>query len=652
MVAASSTLIGAVYPERDARREGKLERFVTAVRYFTGGVRIGEKRLDRIVAATGRAAIDLPELSAEELLARATHLRARLKREGFNDLGLAASAFALVREAAGRTIGMRHFDVQLIGGWAMLNGMLAEMETGEGKTLTATLTAATAALAGRAVHVVTVNDYLAERDAQWMRPVYEALGISVGCVKQGMDPDSRRHAYGCDITYCSNKEVAFDYLRDRRVLGGKPRAIAMKMDTLGGAGVAPRLLLRGLQFVIVDEADSVLVDEARTPLILSTEARHGLEEAVYADALDLARQLGAGDYGIRDKGIEITAQGLERLEVLGEARNGIWRGPRRREQLVRQALSALHLFQRDKHYLVREGKVVIIDENTGRVMPDRSWEHGLHQLVEIKEGCEATGRRETLARISYQRFFRRYLYLAGMTGTAREVASELWAVYRLRVATIPTNKPGCRVRQADYVYGRSDLKWQAAVARIAELHAAGCPVLVGTRSVAASETLAGHLEAAQLPFRLLNARQDRDEAEIVARAGESGCITVATNMAGRGTDIKLGAGVIDRGGLHVIATELNDSARIDRQLFGRCARQGDPGSCQAILAIEEDLIGSFFPLAATHLRHLGRLPLWLGRLVFRVAQWRAERSYSRARRDLLDLDDYLGDMLAFSGRGE
>ena len=652
MVTASSSLIGTPYPERDEPREGKLERLVTRLRYFTGGVRVGGRRLERIVAATARAAAALDNLSEAALRTRATTLRALLRRKGIDDIVLAAGAFALVREAAARTIGLRHFDVQLIGGWAMLNGMLAEMETGEGKTLTATLAAATAALAGRAVHVITVNDYLAERDAQWMRPVYEALGISVGCVKQGMDPDARRAAYRCEITYCCNKEIAFDYLRDRRVLGGKPRAIAMKLDALGGAAVGPRLLLRGLQFAIVDEADSVLVDEARTPLILSAEADHSQQETLYAQALELARRLGEGDYRMGETGVEITAQGLDRLEELGEGMHGVWRGPRRREQLVRQALSALHAFQRDRHYLVRDGKVVIIDENTGRLMPDRSWEQGLHQLIELKEDCEVTGRRETLARISYQRFFRRYVHLAGMTGTASEVANELWAVYRLRVARIPTHKSGRRVRERDQVFGRSDRKWRAVVETIARLQADGRPVLVGTRSVAASETLAEHLDQAQIAYRLLNARQDRDEAEIIAQAGAPGCVTVATNMAGRGTDIKLAPGVAERGGLHVIATELNDSARIDRQLFGRCARQGDLGSCQAILAIEEDLVASFMPFAAARMRIVGRLPRWLGRLVFAAAQWRAERAHSRARRDLLDLDDYLGDILAFSGRGE
>jgi preprotein translocase subunit SecA len=652
MISASSALAGGTYPERDEQREGLLERLVTAARFFTGRIDTGRRRLERIVAATDAAAEGLSALPDSALLLRAGELRASLRRAGVRDIGLAARCFALVREAAARTVEQRHFDVQLIGGWAMLNGMLAEMETGEGKTLTATLAAATAALAGRAVHVITVNDYLADRDAAWMRPIYEALGLTVGCVKQGMEPDARRAAYRCDITYCSNKEIAFDYLRDRMVLGGKPRMIAARVQALSGEDLTRRLLLRGLQFAIVDEADSVLVDEARTPLILSTEARQGQEEALHREALGLAQQLAGGDFRIGGQGVEISDSGLEKLERLSESLSGVWRGPRRREQLVRQALTALHVFQRDKHYLVRDGKVVIIDENTGRLMPDRSWEQGLHQLIELKEGCEVTGRRDTLARISYQRFFRRYVHLAGMTGTAREVAAELWAVYRLRVATIPTSKPGQRRRMPDRVYGSSERKWQAVVATIAELRDAGRPVLIGTRSVAASEKLAAHLDQAQLPYRLLNARQDRDEARIIAGAGDAGCVTVATNMAGRGTDIKLASGVAEAGGLHVVATELNDSARIDRQLFGRCARQGDPGSCEAILALDEDLVASFFPAAAAALARFGRLPRWLGRLVFAIAQRRAERAHSRMRRDLLDLDDYLGDLLAFSGRGE
>jgi len=640
------------YPERDDAPEGKVEKLITELRYLTGRVESGKRGLSRIVDAVAAQAGSIQKIPDAELRTRAVAMRAQLRRRGFEDLDLVAQAFALVREASGRATGLRHFDVQLIGGWAMLRGMIAEMDTGEGKTLTATLTAATAALAGRAVHVVTVNDYLAERDAAQMTPVYQLLGLSVGCVKQGQQPPERRAAYACDVTYCSNKEVAFDYLRDRLVLGGKPHPIALRLGTLSGADTGSRLLLRGLQFAIVDEADSVLVDEARTPLILSAGSERTAGEQMYRDALEIASTLSESDYRIGEEGIDITDAGEDTLARLAKDLGGIWKGPRRREQLVRQALTALHVFQRDKHYLVREGKVQIIDEYTGRLMPDRSWERGLHQLIEMKEGVEVTAQRETLARISYQRFFRRYLHLCGMTGTAAEIAGELRAVYRLRVARIPTNRPSRRARRPARYFGPAAAKWQAVLDTIVECRARGQPVLVGTRSVGASEHLAELLKAAGIEYRLLNARQDRDEAEIVARAGEPGCVTVATNMAGRGTDIKLAPGVRELGGLHVVATEMHDAARIDRQLFGRCGRQGDAGSYEVIVALEDDLVKSFARLAHDLHARFGRLPASLGSTVFRLAQWRAERSHSRARRDLLDLDDHLGNILAFSGRGE
>jgi preprotein translocase subunit SecA len=629
-----------LYPEREQPREGALERGLVALQYYAGALRSGRRRLWQIVEATPPQ----PTLALEAL-------RRRLRREGFT-LELAGAAFALIRAVAERTQGMRHHDVQLVGGWAMLCGMIAEMETGEGKTLTATLAAATAALAGRAVHVITVNDYLARRDAEQMRPLYEALGLSVSCVAGGMEPDARREAYGCDIVYCSNKEITFDYLRDRLVLGGRPRPIAHRVGALAGDGAGGRLLLRGLQFALVDEADSVLIDEARTPLILSAPVDAAREEAVYRQALELARKLERTHY-VNDAGlIELTDAGAERLRELAQPLGGVWKGPRRSARFVCQALSALLSFERDKHYLVRDGKVQIIDESTGRLMPDRSWEQGLHQLIEIKEGVEVTGRRETLARISYQRFFRRYLHVGGMTGTGSEVAGELWAVYRLRVARIPTHRPVRRVHLPDRVYGRAEDKWAAVVAAIRERHAAGQPVLVGTRSVAASEHIAGLLEQAKLPFRLLNARQDADEAGIVAEAGQEGRITVATNMAGRGTDIKLGPGVAEKGGLHVICTERHDSGRIDRQLFGRSGRQGDPGSCEAILAAEDELATRHAALPAAWLSRLRRVPRRAGSALYWLAQHRAERANSYARRQLLQMDEALGDMLAFSGRGE
>lgn len=651
MASIARSAPSGMYPERDEPRENAFNRFLAATHFLIGRRKSGKKNLWSIVYAVQAFEKEADALSVEEIVARLSVLRPRLRREGFTKV-LTAQTFALVRAAAQRTLGMRHFDVQLIGGWALLNGMVAEMATGEGKSLTATLAAATAALGGRAVHVITVNDYLASRDAEEMLPLYSALGLTVGCVVHGVEPDQRRAAYASDVTYCSNKELAFDYLRDRLVLGGKLRSISSKIDTLGGSDSNRKLLLRGLQFAIVDEADSVLIDEARTPLILSAQAKQVEEEEMYRQALTLAKELPDKAFTIKESQIELTESGLERLEELAEFLQGVWTGPRRREQLVRKALTALYMFERDKHYLVRDDKVVIIDEYTGRLMPDRSWEQGLHQLIELKEDCEVTGRRETLARISYQRFFRRYMHLSGMTGTAAEVAGELWSVYRLRVAKIPTNRPVRRKRDPDLIFGQGEAKWKIVVAMTEQHHRTGRPVLIGTRSVSASEHLAALLDAAGLPYRLLNARQDKDEAEIIAQAGEPGRITVATNMAGRGTDIKLQGGIAEKGGLHVMSTELNDSARIDRQLYGRGARQGDKGSCQAILAVEDDLVATYLPWACAWFSGREKMPLWLGHLLFGLAQRRAESIHSRARRSLLEQDDQLGDMLAFAGRQE
>jgi preprotein translocase subunit SecA len=593
----------ARYPERDFPREGALDRALARLQYFAGKAAFPGRRLPRIVDAVAESARALEGMDADAMRGRVDALRPRLRRDGFT-LPLVAEAFGLIRAAAGTAKGMRHHDVQLIGGWAMVSGMIAEMETGEGKTLTATLAAGTAALAGHAVHVITVNDYLASRDAEQMRPVYELLGLSVGCVVHDLDPAARQAEYRRDIVYCSNKELTFDYLRDRLVLGGKPRPIADRIDALAGGTRAQRLLLPGLQFAIVDEADSVLIDEARTPLILSAPGEASGETDMYRQALELAQGLEEAHFERSESQIDLTVAGEAKLAELAAPLGGVWSGPRRRERLVLQALTAVHVYQADKHYLVRDGKVQIIDEYTGRLMPDRSWEQGLHQLIELKEGCEVTARRETLARISYQSFFRRYLRLAGMTGTAAEVAPELWAVYRLRVARIPTNRPVQRSYQPDRVFPTQEQKWEAVIEAIRVRHAAGQPVLVGTRSVGASEHLAELLKKAGLQFELLNARQDGQEAQVVTGAGQPGRITVATNMAGRGTDIKLAPGIAERGGLHVLCTERHDAGRIDRQLFGRCGRQGDPGSCEAILALGDDLVTDHLPRAAAGLVRL------------------------------------------------
>ena len=649
------------YPERLERPVGTLDRL--AARAMAPVLRrraAGWRRWRHFPALVGRHGRELSRLGDGAILRAAERLGSELRVGGYGT-EVVARAFALVREVAGRTLGERHFDVQLVGGRILLEGMVAEMETGEGKTLTATLAACTAALAGVPVHIVTVNDYLAQRDAEWMGPVYRGLGVTVGVVVHGMEHAARRAAYECDVTYVTNKEVAFDYLRDRLAVGPRASRTLLQLGRLAGDETRMgKVVLRGLTYAIVDEADSVLVDEARTPLIISGGGDSGDEHRVYSTALALADRLVSGrDFLIdeRDRAVRLTDPGLFRLDELTQPLGGVWTGRRRREELVRQALTALHLFHRDRHYIVRDQKVHIIDEFTGRLMADRSWEQGLHQLIEVKEGCPVTARRDPLARISYQRFFRRYLRLAGMTGTAREMAAELWSVYRLAVVSIPTNRRLRRRRYPDRVYRAAEAKWRAVVRRIAALHRRGRPVLVGTRSVAASEHLSGLLAAANLPHRVLNARQDKEEADIVARAGELGRITVATNMAGRGTDIRLAPGVVERGGLHVIATERHEAGRIDRQLFGRGGRQGDPGSYEAFVSLEDEIATVYAGrierwLARLATRMPGRTGDRVAALVVRRAQRAAERLHSRIRRDLVKYDEQLETALAFAGRPE
>jgi len=657
-VTASSTLPTGAYPERLERPPGALDRLATRLigplARWARQRRVRAARLVPFVAEHGRA---LDGVSDRALREAAQALRPALRRDGFSE-DLVARVFALVREAAWRTLEQRHFDVQLIGGQVLLAGMVAEMDTGEGKTLTATLAASAAALAGIPVHIVTVNDYLASRDAAWMGPIFRALGLQVGTVVHGMAPPERRAAYGCDVTYCTNKELAFDYLRDRIVLRGRPSRLQLQLERLvSGEARAARLVLRGLHFAIVDEADSVLVDEGRTPLIISAPGSSA-EQRLYETALGLADQLVAdADFTVDtvERSVRLTPGGLARLDELAAPLGGAWAGRLRREELARLALVARRLFHRDRHYLVRDRRVQIIDEYTGRLMPDRSWERGLHQLIEVKEGVAVTAPHETLARISYQRFFRRYLRLAGMTGTAREVAGELWAVYGLPVVRVPTNRPSRRMIQPERVYRSAEARWVAVVERVRALHAAGRPVLVGTRSVEASEELAARLAAAGLPHRVLNARQDVEEAQIIAEAGQPGRITVATNMAGRGTDIRLAPAVVELGGLHVIATERHDAGRIDRQLFGRCGRQGDPGTAEALVSLDDDLVRSHGGVWRRLVRPGGQSssrPSLLAGLAVRQAQRAAERAHGRMRRDLLRFDQQMDSTLAFSGPGE
>lgn len=618
------------------------------------------RSLRSIVDEVARHAEPLRIATDEELAARARSMRARLRRDGFAT-PIVGECFALIGEAASRTLGMRHYPVQLMAGWALLQARLVEMETGEGKTFAATLPAATMALAGYPVHVITVNDYLAARDAKEMAPLYAFLGLSAAAVVQGMEREGRRKAHGSSIVYTTNKDVAFDYLRDGVAMAGRSSRLHLSLERLTGGGAKqPDLVLRGLYFGIVDEADSVFIDEARTPLILSASIGPSEEKEQSEQALAIARALVPDeDYTVEAAPRIVTLEeaGKTRIGTLSTGFGGVWTSIRAREELVTQALSALTLFHRDQHYVVTDGKVQIVDESTGRLMPDRSWERGLHQMIEVKEACEPTERRETLARLTYQRLFRRYVRLAGMTGTAKEVAPEIRVVYGLDVVRIPLNRPSQRRYAKPIVCATKADKWRLIVETVDRIAVkAGRPVLIGTRSVGASEEISTILHAHGIDHALLNAMQDQSEAEIIAKAGMPGVVTVATNMAGRGTDIRLGPGVAERGGLHVVLTEYHESRRVDRQLFGRAARQGDSGSCEAIVSLEDELFSTYVPAPA---RLLGRLmergtpvPAFLFGTLKWLAQGAAERRGIAARVENLKTDRRLDRVLAFSGRGE
>nr|WP_283055211.1 hypothetical protein [Thetidibacter halocola] len=603
----------------------------------------------RIERASRRLALlDDAAFDAEALRLRQQVRRAGLCRRSF------VPGVALAREASFRELGMRQYRVQVRGALAMLRGRLIEMDTGEGKTITAGLAAATAAMAGVPVHVITVNTYLAERDAATLEPVYRRLGLRTGVILPDMKPDDRREAYRADIVYGSNSEMAFDYLRDRIGFGGEgPRGVRQRLRRIASdPGATSEPVMRGLHFAIVDEADSVLVDEARTPLIISRMTDPEEEAAWAGRALDLAGRLEKGrDYKVisDERRVTLTEAGRRRIGTLVVGDDGIWQSAIRREEVVTQALSVLHIFRRGDQYLVREGKVQIVDEYTGHLQPDRSWSDGLHQLVEAREGVAVTGQNLAVARMTYQRLYRRYVHLSGMTGTAREVAGELRAVYCLVTERIPPRKRSRLRFRRPRVFVRADARWQAVADTAAAEIARGRAVLIGTRSVAASLTVSEALTRAGLEHRVLNAENDFEAAEVIAEAGQPRRITVATNMAGRGVDIALAPEVVAAGGLHVILTERHDAGRIDRQLAGRAGRRGEPGSVSVLLSLDDHLLKV---LDAPVLKALARLPLLgLGpRLrLFDRAQRRAERSHARARRDLVRQDRRLNKLLSFTG---
>ncbi len=651
------------YPQRDDDTSDELE---ASVREWVrkAGSMLGRRRLSQryIVRKVARASDRFSECTDAVFDERVIDLKTRLVREGLKE-SLMIEAFALIREASWRVLGMRHFDVQLYGGWLMINGLLAEMQTGEGKTLTTALPACTAALAGIPVHVITANDYLAKRDCEIMLPLYERLGVTAASVVDGMEPAQCQQAYQSAIVHTTNKQVAFDYLRDRIEMGedtGDLRLQYRQIQRQQQSGGSGKLLLRGLCFAIVDEADSVLIDEANTPLIITRTLDCDESAETYSDAIYLASMLSSDRHYTIDearKFVELTVAGEDVLEDHVLRLPKVWKNKRKRETLVRQALAATHCYLRDREYVVHEDKVQIIDQSTGRLMPDRAWEQGLHQMIETKEGCLISEQREPLARISYQRFFSRYLRLGGASGTLQEVAGEMQSVYGLDVLTVPTHQPSKRKILSERIFADEQGQKLALTQRLREFHRQGRPILIGTRSVEESERVSVWLDIEDIPHNVLNAKQDQREAEIVSSAGGFGMVTVATNMAGRGTDIKLGPGVEELGGLHVVSLSLNDSYRVDRQLFGRCARQGDPGTAEAILSLEDPmLVNHFSGLTMRLLRSLCSsrrpIPAVISRSLLRSPQKGFESCQRRIRKALTKQDKRLRRTLAFSGRFE
>lgn len=533
------------------------------------------KKLMPVVGEINDFEPEMQKLSDEQLRGKTAEFRQRLENGQELD-DLLPEAFAVAREGSVRALGMRPFDVQLIGGMVLHQGKIAEMKTGEGKTLVATMPIYLNALRGKGVHLVTVNDYLAKRDSEWMGRLYKFLGLSVDCIVHGLDDNERQKAYGADITYGTNNEFGFDYLRDNMKF--------RKED----------LVQRDLHYAIVDEVDSILIDEARTPLIISGPAEKSTE--LYYRVNRIIPPLREEEHFTKEektRTVSLTEEGVERVERLLGVENLYDPANMTINHHVQQALKAHVLFKRDVDYIVKDGEVVIVDEFTGRLMPGRRYSEGLHQALEAKEGVKVENENQTLASITFQNYFRMYGKLAGMTGTAETEAPEFAKIYKLDVVVVPTHMKMIRKDHPDCIYRTESEKFKAVAREIKELYEIKRPVLVGTISITKSEKLSEMLKRTGVPHQVLNAKQHEKEAEIVAQAGQPGSVTISTNMAGRGTDIVLGPGVVDLGGLHIIGTERHESRRIDNQLRGRSGRQGDPGSSRFYLSLEDDLMRIF-----------------------------------------------------------
>ncbi len=587
------------------------------------------KSFSKTVSKVNELGEEMKKLNDSDFEKKTLEFKERLEKgEKLDDLMV--EAFALVREASERAIGLRPFDVQIMGAIALHKGMVAEMKTGEGKTLVAVMPAYLNALSGKGVHIITVNDYLARRDAEWMRPIYEMLGLTVGVIQSDMDPDQRREAYNRDITYGTNNEMGFDYLRDNL------------------AYLPEQRVQRGHNYAIVDEVDSVLIDEARTPLIISGPA--GTSSKLYKMFATLAKKfVPERDFKIDEKSktVSLTEEGIKRAEKLIGVDNLYDPQNINYNFHLLNALRALHLYKRDVDYLVRNGEVLIVDEFTGRVLEGRRYSEGLHQAIEAKEGVRVKEETVTYATITLQNYFLMYKKLAGMTGTAYTEKEEFDQIYNMKVVVIPTNKPVIRKDMNDLIYKSEREKFEAIVEDIVKRHEKGQPVLVGTISIEKSEKLSQMLKRKGIPHEVLNAKHPEREAEIIAKAGQKGAVTIATNMAGRGTDIKLGEGVTELGGLYVLGTERHESRRIDNQLRGRCGRQGDPGETRFYLSTEDNLLRIFGGDKMRSLMNTLKIkdgePIEHGMLskLIEQAQKKVEGIHFSIRKHLLELDSVL-----------
>jgi preprotein translocase subunit SecA len=562
-------------------------------------------------------------------------------------------ALACVALAAQRVTGQSPYSVQMLAALAMHEGLLVQMAAGEGKTLAVALAGVLHGWRGLPCHVVTANDYLAQRDAELMGPLYRYCGVSVSAVVHGLAPQAMRQAYGCDVVYATSKQLLADHLFDQIALEGATDAVRRRLRSLRADAAGVRS--RGLYAAIVDEADSILIDEANTPLIISAPQPNPLLLSAVHAAREVADELQAErdfrvDIQFRD--IDFTDAGRARIEALTHRLPAVWHAPERRDDLIRQALSARELYLRDRHYIVQDGKIEILDENTGRVMPGRSWSYGLHQAIEAREGVEITHPSRTMARMSFQEFFRHYHRLGGASGTLQAVRGELWWTYGLLTLVVPTRLPSRLTVPPLRHFADASAKWQALIQQVQVLHDQGHPVLVGTRRLSDSERLQARLAERGLDCAVLNAKQLEHEAQIVAEAGRPGRITVATNMAGRGTDIHIAAQVAAQGGLHVLMLEPHESVRVDWQLFGRAGRQGQPGHAQAYVALDDDLLRRHLPFWLVPLRALlARGSAARAHLIGPLVAWSQRRAQARAfqqRRYLQQRERELKKQLSFS----